>query len=130
LTPAASSTPAEPSGKGTRSPVAASQADAAASKHAARRFLTGYLPYTYGHGRARRIRPATAALRRQLTTQRPRVPARQRRRTPRLVLLQSETVGHRHAALVAFVSDGRRRYTVALELERTGAAWQVDRVGS
>ena len=73
LTPAASFTPAEPSEEGTRSPVAVSQADVAASKQAARRFLARYLPYTYGRGRARRIRPATAGLRHRLVAQRPRV---------------------------------------------------------
>jgi hypothetical protein len=46
-----------------------------------------------------------------------------------LVLLQSESVGHRHAELVALVSDGRRRYTVGLELARTTAGWQVTGVG-
>jgi hypothetical protein len=130
LTPAASAPPGAPSGEGTRTPVAASRADVAASKQAARRFLARYLPYTYGRGQARRVRPAAAALRRRLAAQRPRVSAGERRRRPRLVLLQSDTVGHRHAELVALVSDGRRRYTVALELARTRAGWQVDRVGS
>jgi hypothetical protein len=130
LTRPASARAAEPSGEGTRTPIAASQADVAASKHAARRFLARYLPYTYGRGRARRIRPATPALRHRLVAQRPRVPARERRRSPRLVLLQSDTVGHHHAELVALVSDGRRRYTVGLELARTGTGWQVARVGS
>jgi len=87
-------------------------------------------PYTYGRGRARQIRPATPSLRRQLSATRPRVPARERRRAPRLVLLQSDTVGHRHAELVALVGDGHRRYTVGRSLERAGAGWQVARVGS
>ena len=129
LTPAASAPPAEPSKEGTRTPIASSHADVAASNHAARRFLAGYLPYTYGNGRARRIRPTTAALRRRLSANRPRVPARERRRRPRLVLLQSDAVGHHHAELVALVSDGRRRYTVALELSRAAASWRVERVG-
>src|SRR4051812_35505633 len=55
LPPAASAPPAQPSDEGTRTPVAASRADVAASKRAARRFLAGYLPYTYGHGRAPQI---------------------------------------------------------------------------
>src|SRR5829696_1986865 len=88
LSPAASVPAAEPSGEGTHTPIAVSRADVVASKHAARRFLARYLPYTYGRGRARRIRPATAALRRRLSAQRPRVPVRERRRLPRLVLLQ------------------------------------------
>jgi hypothetical protein len=130
LTPASSAPSAEPSGEGTRTPIAVSRADVAASRRAARRFLARYLPYTYGRGRARRIRPATAALRRRLSVNRPRVPARERQRAPRLVLLQSQAVGHRHAEFVALVSDGRRRYTVGLELARTGTGWQVARIGS
>ena len=33
------------------------------------------------------------------------------------MLLQSNSVGHRHAELLALVDDGKRRYTVALELD-------------
>jgi hypothetical protein len=130
LTPAESAPAAEPSEEGTRTPVPASRADVAASKQTARRFLARYLLYTYGHGHARRIRSATDSLRRRLAVQRPRVPVRERRRRPRLVLLQSDSVGHRHAELVALVDDGRRRYTVALGLMRAGADWRVARVGS
>ena len=123
--------PAAPSEEGTRTAGrSASRADVAASKRAARRFLAGYLPYTYGRARAARIRAATDELRRRLAAQRPRVPPRERRRRPRLVLLQSDSVGHRHAELVALVDDGARRYTVALELERTAAGWHVTGVGS
>jgi hypothetical protein len=130
LTPSASAPPTEPSEEGTRSPVATSRADVAASKQAAGRFLARYLPYTYGRGQVRRIRPATAALRRRLAGRRPRVPARERRRTPRLVLFQSDTVGHHRAALTALIDDGRRRYTVGLELVSAAAGWRVARVGS
>jgi hypothetical protein len=129
-TPAASARPVQPSEEGTRTPVAASGADVAASKRAARRFLARYLLFTYGRGRPRRISLATDSLRRRLAAQRPRVPARERRLTPRLVLLQSNTVGHHRAALTALVDDGRRRYTVGLELMRAAAGWRIDRVGS
>jgi hypothetical protein len=121
---------AEPSEEGTRTPVAPAPTDVAASKRAARRFLAGYLPYTYGRGRPRRISSATLALRRRLAAQRPRVPARERRRRPRVALLQSNAVGSRRAELVALVEDGRRRYSVPLELVRTTTGWRVARVGS
>ena len=49
---------------------------------------------------------------------------------PRLVLVQASGVGRREAALVALVSDGARRYTVPVELERAAAGWRVTRVGS
>ena len=119
-----------PSEEGTRTLVPASRADVAASRRAARRFLAGYLPYTYGRAHASTIRSATPALRRRLAAQRPRVPVHERSRTPRVVLVQSDSVGHEHAEFVALVSDGRRRYTVALALDRTRAGWQVDRAGS
>ena len=128
--PEPTAAPAEPSQEGTRTPVAVSPVDVAASKRAARRFLAGYLPYTYGHGRTQRIESATAALRGRLAAQRPRVPAREGRRTPRLVLLQSDAVGTRRAELVALVDDGERRYTVPLKLTHSAAGWRVDRAGS
>ena len=122
--------PDEPAGEGARTPVAVSRADVAASKRAARRFLAGYLPYTYGRLEPEEIRAATAALRRRLAAEPPRVPAGERRSAPRVVLLQSNTVGSERAGLTALVDDGRRRYSVALALVMTGAGWRVARVGS
>ena len=61
---------------------------------------------------------------------RPRVPARERRRRPRVVLVQSNGVSHLRADLVALVDDGARRYTVPLELARARAGWRVTAVGS
>ena len=120
----------EPTEEGTRTPVPVSRVDVATSRRAARRFLAGYLPYTYGRAQAREIRSATPALRRQLAAQRPRVPTPERRRTPHVVVLQSDSVGHEHAEFVALVTDGTRRYTVAIALKRTRAGWQIDRAGS
>ena len=133
-TPAPSPTAAptateDPHEEGTRSAGSANGADILASKRSARAFLAGYLPYTYGRGRAERIDAASAALRRRLTARRPRVPAGERRRTPRLELLQSDAVGGGRAELVALVADGRRRYTIALDLARTRGRWTVTGVG-
>ena len=65
-----------------------------AAKRAARRFLAGYLAYSYGHAIApRRIRAASARLRAQLAAEPPRVPPRERRRHPRVVLVQINGVG-------------------------------------
>jgi hypothetical protein len=104
--------------------------DVDAAKRAARRFLTGYLPYSYGRRSARRIPAATTQLRRDLAANPPRVPTRERRRHPRLVLLQSNGVGPVRGDLVALVRDGRLRYTVALELARRRHGWAVTVVGS
>ena len=120
-----------PSEEGTpRKELEGSRADVASTKRAARRFLAGYLAYTYGRRRARRIASASVALRRRLAAQPPRVPARERHRRPRVVLVQSNGVGRVRAELVALVRDGARRYTVPLELTRGRAGWTVTAVGS
>jgi hypothetical protein len=108
----------------------ASRADVAAAKRAARRFLTGYLAFTYDRGPVRAIHGADPALERRLARHPPRVPARERARHPRLRLLQSDGVSRKAASLVALVDDGARRYTLALELARTGSRWMVTSVGS
>jgi hypothetical protein len=113
-----------------RQDLRGSRAEVASAKAAAQRFLAGYLPYSYGERGARRIPAATAELRRQLAANRPRVPARERRRRPRVVLVQSNGVSHVRADLVALVDDGARRYTVPLELAREKAGWRVTAVGS
>jgi hypothetical protein len=120
----------EPNEEGHRTVVRPARADVRASKRAARRVLAGYLPYTYGRVRAQAIRSATGALQRQLVARRPRVPAGERRRSPRLTLLQSNSVGQRRAELLALVDDGKRRYTIALELARTATGWRVTRAGA
>ena len=107
-----------------------SSADVARSKRAARRFLVGYLAFTYGTGQAARIRSATSELRAELARHRPRVPASERRRRPRLVLLQSNGVSRERADLVALVRDGKRRYSVRLQLSNTASGWLVTGLGS
>lgn len=107
-----------------------SRADVVATKRAARRFLAGYLAYTDGRRPARRIASASVALRRSLAAHPPRVPARERHRRPRVVLMQSHGVGRVRAELVALVRDGARRYTVPLKLTRGRSSWKVTAVGS
>lgn len=122
---------APPSEEGTPAPgAAASRADVAQAKRAARRFLAGYLPYTYGQRAAQEIEDVDPHLRRRLARDRPRVPPRERRRRPRLELLHADGAGRDRARMVALVSDGRRRYTVDLELARTSSGWRVAAVGS
>jgi hypothetical protein len=107
-----------------------SDAEVRAAKRAARRFLAGYLPYTYGHGDANRLLAISDEMRDRLQTERPRVPAGERRRRPRVLLVQAEGVGAVRARLVALVDDGARRYTVPLELEHQRSGWTVTEVGS
>jgi hypothetical protein len=98
-------------------------------KRTARRFLLDYLPFTYGRGSARNIRAASARLRAELAASPPRVPPRERRDRPRVVMLQLDGAGRAWAGVVALVDDGARRYSVALTLARVGRAWQVTKAG-
>lgn len=127
--PAADLPPADPvaTPAGVADPVA-SPAEVARAKRTARRFLAGYLPYSYGQGPASAISGASPALRRRLASERPRVPAQVRARHPRVRLVQTEGATARDARLTALVSDGRRRYTVRLALARTTGGWTVTAV--
>jgi hypothetical protein len=100
-----------------------------AVRRTARRFLAGYLAYSYGQGPVRRIRGAGDRLRARLAAQRPRVPARERRRHPRVVLLQLDGAGRTWAGVMALVDDRARRYSVSLTLARVRSGWQVTRAG-
>ena len=124
------STPVVPSEESDPPPgLRPTSADVARSKRAARRFLAGYLAFTYGTGQAARIRSATSELRAELARHRPRIPASERHRRPRLVLLQSNGVSRERADLVALVGDGTRRYSVQLKLANTPTGWLVTGLG-
>lgn len=106
-------------------------ADVAGAKRAARRFLTGYLPYTYGRGDAQRIRNVDPALREQLARQPPRVPLTVARKArPRVTTVQAETTARERTSVLALVADGKRRYTITLGLERGEGQWRVIDVAS
>ena len=91
----------------------------APARRAARTFLTGYLPYTYGLARASAIRAAGARLRAQLESEPPRVPPAQRRRgrDAKLAALQTAAVEARRVTLVATVDDGGSGYGALLTVE-------------
>jgi Family of unknown function (DUF6459) len=128
--PTVASAPTLPSEEGRPSANATGpSADVKAARRAARRFLVGYLPYTYGRRAARRVPAASLALHRRLAAERPHVPARERRRRARVVLVNADAVSHDAAALTALIDDGARHYTIALELERSGGRWTVTDVG-
>ena len=108
-----------------------SRADVDAAKRAARRFLTGYLPYIYGRPTRDRIDATTASCgagsRATRRASRPAV----RDRRPRVLLVHADGARPgRVPRCVALVADGARRYTVRLELERDAAGWLVADVGS
>ena len=107
-----------------------SRRQVAAAERAGRRFLAGYLPYSYGHQAAARIPAASERLRARLQRERPRVPPEVRGRRPQVVLLHAHGVSRENGELVALVSDGAHSYSVRLELERAPAGWRVTDVGS
>lgn len=73
--------------------------------------------------------PASPRLLQRLAQSRPRVPARERGRRVRVVVLQPNGAGRVRAGMIALVDDGARRYTVGLELERRRSGWLVTDVG-
>jgi hypothetical protein len=107
-----------------------SPAEIAAAKRTARRFLTGYLAFSYDRAPASAIGDIGQALERELAEHPPRVSARERARHPRVKLLQSDGVSPTAASLLALVDDGARRYTLTLELAHRAAGWIVTGVRS
>jgi hypothetical protein len=97
-----------------------------AAATAARVFLHAYLPYSYGHVDADRIRGAAPRLVRALRNAPPRVPAAVARARPRLVSVLAEAAtGDRDVLIEAAVDDGRRRYEVRLTVHHDAGRWLV-----
>ena len=96
---------------------------------AARSFLDGYLPYSYGRQNARRIRSVTPRLRSALVRQAPRVPpALAAKARPRVERLQLSGIAGGRVILVARIDDGQSRYAALLTLQRRGNRWVVSQV--
>jgi hypothetical protein len=95
-----------------------------------RRFMLGYLAYSYGRGAPADITNATRELIAELEQQPPRVPDRLARRHPQVELVHLDGAGPERAAAIALVDDGLARYSVSVRLIRTGAEeWSVTDVG-
>lgn len=85
----------------------------------ARRFLTGYLAYLYGHGRAWAITGATPSLERSLRAQVPLVSPAMRRRYPRVLSLRPIPAPAGMVGVSALIGDGElASYMVGLLLAR------------
>jgi hypothetical protein len=124
-----SSTPPTQGEREAKSPPAVAPRKARAATAAARAFLAGYLPYSYGRAQARRIRAAATPLLRELETSPPRVPASVARARPQLISLRAEAAtGGSNVDVVAVVEDGRRRYHIPLAVRDTGHRWIVTAV--
>lgn len=123
--------PGEERGSGGEDRYQPTSSEVADAKRAARRFLRGYLPYTYGRGGAARIRSVDPDLRASLAREPPRVPSSVARKArPRVTTVQAESIGRGRASALALVADGRRRYTVTLGLEREEGEWRVADIAS
>jgi hypothetical protein len=97
---------------------------------AARQFLAGYLPYSYGRRDARAIRSISPTLRNELAQHAPRVPpALAAKARPRLRgdLRFSGTTDGR-VILLARIDDGQSRYVALLTVQRRGRQWAVSQV--
>ena len=110
-----------------RLPPPVSTAAMLQARRVAERFLAGYLAFAYGRGGALAIRGITPALRRQLLRQRAQLTPVERRRRPRVVLLQ--TIGTTPAFVVAtaVIDDGgvttyRLRFTLQRETGRSAVS--------
>ena len=100
-----------------------------AATTAARVFLDGYLPYSYGHVGADQIRGAAPPLVRALQEAPPRVPAAEARARPRLVSVLAQAASDdRDVLIVAAVDDGQRRYDVRLTVHHGGGRWVVTEI--
>jgi hypothetical protein len=96
---------------------------------AARRFLEGYLPYSYGRRNARTIASVTPALRSELARQAPRVPpALAEKARPRVEGLKPSGFAPGRVILLARINDGQSRYVALLTVQRRGNRWAVSQV--
>ena len=108
---------------------AAQRRDVRAASAVARRFLAGYLPYSYGRRPPRTIRGLTPDLRRDLVRHTPRVPpALADKARPRLTGLTLSGIDGRQVILLARIDDGRSRYAALLTVQRQGQRWAVSQV--
>jgi hypothetical protein len=102
---------------------------ARAATAAARAFLDGYLPYSYGQSDAGLIRAADRRLLRDLEASPPRVPATVGGARPRLISVRAEAAtGDLGVDVLAVVDDGQRRYSIPLAVRNSGRRWIVTAV--
>jgi hypothetical protein len=108
---------------------ASKERDVRAAMSAARQFLAGYLPYSYGKRDAGSIRSVAPALRSVLARQAPRVPpALAAKARPRLTSLKYSGIDGQRVILLAHIDDGQSRYVALLTVLRRDNQWAVSQV--
>lgn len=124
-----SSTAATQGEREAKSPPAVAPREARAATAAARAFLAGYLPYSYGRSDTNRIRAAARRLLRELEASPPRVPATVARARPQLISVRAQAAtGDLDIDVLAVVEDGQRRYRIPLAVRHAGHRWIVTAV--
>lgn len=98
---------------------------------AARVFLRGYLPYSYGRGSVEDFGPEiiTPDLRQRFREQPPRPHSEARRAQPRVVAMRLARVRSDEVLLYADIEDGIAPYTLLLRLVRHLEGWAMAAVG-
>lgn len=115
-TPPVAPTTGAPDRRTADAPAPARLAPAAAAR-VARRFLRGYLAELYGRRTTATHPLATAALRRRLAGQRPRISPATRRRHPRIQRLRLEPGAGSRVRVVATITDGgTTSYPIGIEV--------------
>jgi hypothetical protein len=100
-----------------------------AARRVGERFLVGYVAFLSGHRRADRLRGCTAALRRELSDSRVRVPPARQVRRARVVGWRAVVQASTSVVVTATVDDGDlAAFPVAANVERHAGRWRVTRL--
>ncbi len=105
--------------------VRTTSAQRPAVETAARAFMMGYLPFSYGQAPARSIQAVTTEEREDLEANPPQVPAAIHRRHPRVVGVALEPYAAGEWEVTVRVSDGELRYAIVVVLGDLPAGWEV-----
>ena len=92
---------------------------------AARAFMMGYLPFSYGQERASSIVAVTSQERQDLEVNPPQVPAAVRRRHPRVVGVRMTPYAAGEWQVTVTVSDGTLSYPIVVVAGDLPAGWEV-----
>lgn len=110
-------------------PAPAPPPGSAAAEGAARAFLSGYLPWLYGHGPLAAVRDASQALLTRLKANPPRIPPTMIALHASVVALGMQRDGPGWQALPN-ITDGEQSYELVLSVRRVKSRWLVSNIGS
>ena len=100
-----------------------------AARRVGERFLSAYVAFLYGRGRADELTGATSELRCELRRARLRVPPARATRNPTIIRLRSAEQPPATVVVTAIVNDGDlAAYPVTAVVQRRTGRWQVTRL--